>query len=50
MWVLDNLKEKFTSGNDIEVERATITRWEYEALLDYIEFVNDTSRRKYEKS
>lgn len=32
MDVLEILKEKFTSGNDIPVSRATITREEYEAL------------------
>lgn len=29
---LQILEEKFTSGNDIEVERTTITREEFEAL------------------
>lgn len=28
-----NLKEKFTSGNIIPVDRSTITREEYEAIL-----------------
>lgn len=30
---LESLKLKFTSGNEIEVERATITREEYEAIM-----------------
>ena len=33
---LDSLKLKFTSGNDVEVERATITREEYEAILQFV--------------
>ena len=28
-----NLKEKFTSGNNVPVERNIITREEYEAIL-----------------
>jgi hypothetical protein len=33
---LDSLKLKFSSGNDVEVERATITREEYEAILQFV--------------
>lgn len=29
---LESLRQKFTSGNDVAVERAMITRAEYEAL------------------
>lgn len=32
-----NLKLKFTSGNDIPVERATITREEWEAIKQKLE-------------
>ena len=35
---MQNLKEKFTSGNSIPVERNTILREEYEVIL---EFYND---------
>lgn len=31
---MQNLKEKFTSGNDIPVERNTITREEYEIIYE----------------
>lgn len=32
-----NLREKFTSGNNVTVKRATITREEYEAILGIIQ-------------
>ena len=35
--VFDKLKRKFTSGNDIEVERITVTRQEWDAFLPALE-------------
>ena len=36
MNILKVLEKKFTSGNDVPVTRATITREEYEAILEII--------------
>lgn len=35
--ILDRLRLKFTSGNGVPVERATITREEFEELEELIE-------------
>ena len=32
---IQNLKEKFTSGNNLQVQRATILREEWEAIYSY---------------
>lgn len=39
--IMEVLKQKFTSSNDIPVSRAAITREEYEQLLYYIRMVNE---------
>ena len=31
---MESLRMKFTSGNDVSVDRAVITREEYEAIID----------------
>jgi hypothetical protein len=38
---LESLKLKFTSGNEIEVERATITREEFNAILKALNGAKD---------
>ena len=38
---LDSLKEKFSSGNDIPIERATITREEFEAIMSVFDTITD---------
>ena len=48
--VLKNLREKFTSGNEIPVQRSTIDREEYIALTigiaELLEFKRDTLLEK----
>lgn len=43
MDILTILKQKFTSGNDVPVTRSSITREEYEAILEYIEFLQNAA-------
>lgn len=34
--IMEILKQKFSSGNDVAVERIVLTRKEYDALLEHI--------------
>lgn len=34
--IIQKIEEKFTSGNDIEVERIVLTRKEWEEIREYI--------------
>lgn len=47
MDILTILKQKFTSGNDVPVTRSSITREEYEAILEHIEFIQDQADEYY---
>lgn len=44
-----NLKEKFTSGNDVPVGRAAILVEEWEAIKEYIERTESERQIKEEK-
>ncbi len=41
---IQNLKRKFTSGNNVQVERATITREEYEAIINHAIWIEPASQ------
>lgn len=43
--VMEGLKEKFTSGNDVPVTRAVITREEYEDLIRFVHSVEEKAWR-----
>lgn len=40
----EHLKQKFTSGNSIQVERATILRKEYEAILNDYKMLKELAK------
>jgi hypothetical protein len=41
--ILEILESKFTSGNSVPVERTVLLRKEYDALLEYIRSLEESS-------
>ena len=38
--IMTILQQKFNSANDVPVTRSSLTRAEYDALIDYIDILN----------
>jgi len=47
--IMQTLREKFTSGNNVSVERTTVTAQEYAELLAYIKDIKQAKFQEIEK-